>query len=342
MCAGGLTGHPAEAQPDRIPYPPTEMNRHRVLDLILESSIPLPGVPRAGEEPPECRFALLPELPLAPPDRWTSERRAPDGSVWLLLGRSGSLHWLRVPGIADFMVTADGREISGAAPAGTPPETIHHLLLDQVIPLVLTLRNRWIFHASAVATGQGAVAFFGETGFGKSTIAASFCTRGHPLITDDCLLVKESAGAFAVQPSYPGLRLRADSSAVLFGPARKTSPVAHYTSKRRLDLAQMDVEYAEAPVPLRAAFLLARSSRGAGDPVVRMTPIPPSTALIELVRHSYRLDIADRTRLADELDLLGRLLRVVPLQRLSYPSDYAALPAVEEAILRQLRSRAEA
>jgi len=39
--------------------------------------------------------------------------------------------------------------------------------------------------------GYRRIAFLGETGQGKSTIAASLGRQGFPVVTDDCLVVEE-------------------------------------------------------------------------------------------------------------------------------------------------------
>ena len=62
--------------------------------------------------------------------------------------------------------------------------------LGPVLGLVFHQKNYKIFHASAVALPQGAVAFLGKKGHGKSTLAAAFALQGNPLITDDVLVLK--------------------------------------------------------------------------------------------------------------------------------------------------------
>ncbi|HKS96499.1 MAG TPA: hypothetical protein VJV74_10250, partial [Terriglobia bacterium] len=115
-----------------------------------------------------------------------------------------------------------------------PLDTVRHLFLDQVFPLLLSKRGRLVLHASAVLIPGGAIAFLGETGQGKSTLASSFSQRGFPFLTDDCLLLEEKGGQLVGIPSYPGLRLWPKTVAALFAEEPPVSRVAHYTTKKRL------------------------------------------------------------------------------------------------------------
>src|SRR5207253_1964784 len=139
------------------------------------------------------------------------------------------------PELADFRIDAAGRTIRCHPVPGTPLETIRHLFLDQVIPLVLSKRGKLVVHASATLFSEGASAFIGMAGAGKSTLAASLADRGFPLLTDDCLLLEEKGHEFSVIPSYPGVRLWDEASSALFGQVPFSGPVAHYTQKKRLD-----------------------------------------------------------------------------------------------------------
>jgi hypothetical protein len=60
-------------------------------------------------------------------------------------------------------------------------------------------------------------------------------------------------------------------------------------------------------------------------------------AFIALVRLAFRLDPYDRVHLANEMDRLARLSRLVPVRLLSVPRRLANLSSVQEAVLRDVR-----
>ena len=63
-------------------------------------------------------------------------------------------------------------------------------------------------------------------------------------------------------------------------------------------------------------------------------PLRPAEALIELVKHSFLLDIEARDMLARHFDDLTRLAELPIYFRLDYPRRYKALAAVREAVIR--------
>ena len=65
-------------------------------------------------------------------------------------------HVLRFRRFAEFVVVDGGRSIRWRAPPATRPETVRHLLLDQVLPAVAFEHSLIGLHASAVVIeGQG-------------------------------------------------------------------------------------------------------------------------------------------------------------------------------------------
>ena len=207
---------------------------------------------------------------------------------------------------------------------------MRHLLLDQVIPLVLSRRERMVLHASAVLTGQGAVAFAGKTGQGKSTLAASLAREGCSLVSDDCLVLRTDHGVWTALPSYPGVRLWPSTAGEVLREGTATAEVAHYTLKRRVSDTDV-LPYASGPAPLRRLFFLGDD---AGE--VSFERLPPGRAFMALVEFAYNLDIQDTAFLRRQFDTVGRLTADVPAYAIHYPREFSALPAVREAILRHL------
>ena len=171
--------------------------------------------------PVGCGFdAMREQAPLdgAPCHEWTM----PDGQLCFTIHRCHRGFILPFPEPTDFEMTADGLTARCAPVPGTPPPLYEHLYLNQVKPLMLSYQGRLVFHASAVVTRSGAIAFLGASGRGKSTLAAAFAAAGGTLLTDDGLLLDETGGAFRVVPGHASIRLRGDSRRELLrgGPER--------------------------------------------------------------------------------------------------------------------------
>ena len=275
-------------------------------------------------------YTEQPARPLAPvPGVAFHQWAFPDGTLWTQFFRQGTGYLLRFPDLADFEVSADGASVQGFPAPGVTSATVEHLYLNQVLPLALSRQGKLVLHGSAVdIAGQG-VAFLGESGRGKSTLAASFATEGTRFLTDDGLLLEWVGSRCMIIPSHPSIRLWEDSQDALVNASAEMAPAVSFTSKARF-LAGPGIAFCDESRPLHRVFFL-----GEGDAQApTIEPLRPAEALIELVKHSFLLDIEARDMLMRHFDDLTRLAELPIYFRLDYPRDYDALPAVREAIIR--------
>jgi hypothetical protein len=305
------------------------MHVYRLCDFALESNIPFNELPAAGPEQREFSFRLdLPSRAQRREPAWVARTRLANGRVWLAVGVDAASYVLRFPGLAEFRISSDTREIRAFRHRPMPLATLRHLLLDHVLPLALSRRARLVLHAGAVATPQGAIAFLGRTGMGKSTLSASLARAGFPLIADDFLLLREDENGPLAVPSYPGLRLWSDSAAEMFGHDAKAVPVAHYTHKRRCGVGRA-VPFATDATRLSCVYVLAS---GRDVEHTRLTAMAPREAFVELARQTYRLDASDKELLSRQFTMHASVVRHVVFRRLEYPRRFAALHDVHQAI----------
>ncbi|MDH5352385.1 MAG: hypothetical protein OEX78_16380 [Betaproteobacteria bacterium] len=258
----------------------------------------------------------------------------PDSTPWTEFHRSGRNYLLRFPELADFEVARDGRTVRAWPAPGVTEETVRHLYLNQVLPLAQSRQGKIVFHASAVEVGGAALAFAGESGRGKSTLAASFAVSGARFLTDDGLLLEPRGAEWLVRPSHPSIRLWEDSQEALIVAGTPTAPPVSYTSKARF-LAGERVRFCSEPRRLHRMYFLGAGAAGAP----RIAPLRPAEALIELVGHSFLLDIEEREQLAAHFDELSRLAAAPIYFRLDFPRRYAELAGVRAAI--EAHARAE-
>jgi hypothetical protein len=260
----------------------------------------------------------------------------PDGTLWSLFFRRATGYLLRFPDFADFSISSDGHEVTAYPVPGVSKQTVDHLYLNQVLPLALGRQGKLVFHASAVVIGDGAVAFMGESGKGKSTLAASFATRGFRFLTDDGLMLEANGSGYQVMPSHPSIRLWQDSEAALIAPDTPTAPALEFTSKSRF-LAGESIPFCDTPRPLRRVYFLGDGSA----PAITFQRMKPAEALIELVKHSFLVDIEKRELLAAHFDQLSRLAGLPIYFRLDYPRRYEDLAAMRQAIIEHATQESE-
>lgn len=273
------------------------------------------------------------------------------GAKWLRVTRTASDYYLSFPGYVDVLVSRDAKRVLFHRGLGIPWPTIEHLLVDHVIPLVLSLSGESVVHCSAVASRGGALVFTGKTGQGKSTLAAALALRGCLLLSDDSLLLRRAGREIMAFPSYPSLRLWPQDAQHFEQLGAEVSDVAHYTSKKRLRMDARRGAFAEKPVKTTALYILANAAaapdplpqscpRPDGDTAIRIGKLSAREAFMELVQNSIQMDRVDRVSLKAQSEKLAVLANAIPAFRLSYPHDHALLPKVVDAVLEHAASLA--
>jgi len=267
------------------------------------------------------------KLHQAPFHEWTF----PDETIWTLFYRLDNGYLLRFPDLADFEVSRDGRTAAAWPVPGVSRGTVEHLHLNQVVPLALSRQGRLVLHASAVEINGIGVAFIGESGRGKSTLATSFATSGARFLTDDGLQLDWLDGQCWITPSHPSVRLWEDSQEALIHHAVNLGPALDFTPKVRL-LAGDKLVFCDSVQPLRRVYFLGEGVA----PSLTIETVRPAKALMELVKNSFLLDIKERELLAWHFDEMVRLAELPIYYRLDYPRSYEDLPHVREAIVRHV------
>ena len=319
------------------------MFRYRVYGLTIESDTCFPELSRL-EKPTdrmatEVRVRLDARRRSTPPfSKILQTTTLPDGTPWLTTAKVEDGYLLRYIGMADFTLDSAGSVLTCCrVERGVSADTVRHLVLDQVFPMVLNRRGREALHATAIVTPKGVCAFSGPAGSGKSTLAASFFLAGFGALGDDCLALEEQNGSIRVLPGYPGMRLWQDAIAALSAEPGVTTPVANYTSKRRALESLSAKNFPREPIRLHRIYRVGRPKDGEPEissPVIE--PLGPRDAFIELVSSSFPLDLFDPEMLTRHFRLMEKVAATVPVRRLKVPNDLSALGAVRKAVLADL------
>lgn len=190
--------------------PPTDTapapRAYQVAGQTLVSSQPVADLaPFALPHAPE----LLPPHPVPawPRPRRSNESGAVFADVGLLGGAlrrvtcqtTADAIWLSGEDGGVVVVGNRGRLIEEIPASSSPSPTPPHPLLSSALVLALALQGTFCLHASAVIVEQQAIAFLGESGRGKSTLAA-YLSPTWPRLVDDVLPVTASAWCW---PHFP-------------------------------------------------------------------------------------------------------------------------------------------
>lgn len=240
--------------------------------------------------------------------------------------------YLRWPDRFEFLISPDGRQIAGRALTAGTPEGFHTHLLGQALSFALIRHGLDPLHATVVTVGGRGAAFLGHSGYGKSSLAASFLGAGHRLLTDDLLVLTDDRGTLSAHPGPPRLKLYPSSARRLLPNARGTR-MMRSTPKLLFRLSAPHV--AAGPASLGAMYVIVPP----GDrPAARVTirRLTGRQACLALIRNTFNASVLTPERLAQQFALSARLAATVPVKAIAYPRSFRALPSVRDAILEDL------
>ena len=228
-----------------------------------------------------------------------------DGEEWLRFADVPGGFLLTFPEHGAFEVSADASRVVVRPLPGTPPETTRHLLLNQILPLVISRRGRLVFHASAVSYDDRVSAFIGRSGAGKSTLAVACAHAGAAIVSDDCLVVYPDAGRWMAVPCHAGVRLWPRALSLLGRGVSSGEAAAHYSDKRRLGAGDEGLVFESRHLPLigiqHLQWAPARTLRG-------------RDAVMALASEVFRLDWRDAAESRRHFDVLAAIARDIPVE----------------------------
>jgi len=304
--------------------------RYGVYGISLRSQVPfsLPGPEDSGFPEIEIRIGsssffskMLQGVPLRPdPAAWYQHAQLQDGSSYVRWGE-----------LFEFLVSADGRRITCSWLDAASKESFQVYALGQALSFALIKRGLEPLHATSVAINGRAVAFLGDSGLGKSSLAASFLGAGYQLLTDDLLLLRENGDGFYGYPGPPRIKLFPRVAREFLKANLGGVPMNNLTTKLVIPLSEDQV--CRAATPLKAICVLTSARKVSGKRLVSLAPLPPREAFVELLRGTFNCLLTDPERLQRQFAAATQLVAKVPVFRLSYPRVLSRLPEVREVVL---------
>lgn len=310
------------------------LHAYRLYGLWLRSQWPLPY--------PEGTEAGLTEIELSKGSSFLFSEAAretmipADAKAWFHHARlqDGSTY-LRWSGLFEFLISADGRRIAGRPFNGVTEEAFHAYLISQVLSFAMVKQGIEPLHATVVVVNGQAVAFLGDCGYGKSSLGAAFLQVGHPLLTDDVLVVEERGHGFGAYPGPPRIKLFPEVAKTFLGDRVRGTPMHPQTPK--LVILLDPFLSSQAVVPLKSIYVLRRSIPGSQSMKITIRTLSQQRAFLELLRNTFNTVISEGERLKRQFKMATVVASKVPIKSLSYPRILGLLPSVREAILSDLR-----
>jgi hypothetical protein len=206
-------------------------------------------------------------------------------------------------------------------------EVFFTYFLGQVLSYCLLARGIEPLHATAIAVGEKAFALLGDSGFGKSTLAATFLQRGCALLTDDVLALEFREGKVWAWPGIARIKLNPDSAdAAFFG--RRSISMNSFTTKMIFPLDSS--QHRSHALPLSTLYVLPNNR---SKSQIGLRRLSGRSSFLPIIQNTFNNTVLHPDRLKQQFAFAGRLSALISVKRLSYPRDLQLLPAVADAIL---------
>jgi hypothetical protein len=321
ICPKGLHGLTTDARSICGVSDGARVEVYECSGLRLASSLPL-SAPKSVDDDPATADAqiVIGEERGFPSERPSDEVIAEfveDDFPYYTFCRVGDGIVGRMGSVGDFEISGDLSKVVCHPYVGG-----RHHLLPVIIPgaiaaFLMNMAGQFVLHGSAVDIDGRALAFVGQSGQGKSTMAALFCAAGAALVTDDVLplvFTTDSEGRGSVDCLKAGteIRLREGSTSLIerftdevevrdtVDLRRAVSPLT--TGRDRIPLGAIIVPHPDHHHPEVAARLLK-----AGE------------ANFLLGRHQRIQGWRDAEQLRRQFEDAGRVAGAVPVFDVSVP-----------------------
>jgi hypothetical protein len=266
------------------------------------SEIPLTGVPTLANEPEHLDIVIQVEC---------GRSSIANSSGGFVFQHTPDRSLIKIEDIADFEIR-DGRHIRVWPAAEATQKDIEIFLFGPAWATLCHQRGMLPLHASAIVTGAGITAFAGDSGAGKSTMAALLNSGGYELISDDILPV--SFDHDSIPGAWPYLRrLKLHRDAIAELALTPTEVVSEHRDKHRYFVHPKHTGVAKWR-RLERLYVLGKEVTDSGVPIEQITG---ADAVGALINQTYHFNFIRGTqRFGEHLAFCTRLASKIPIYRL--------------------------
>jgi hypothetical protein len=211
--------------------------------------------------------------------------------------------------VGTFLIQ-NGNQITIEQCAAVDERLLRWCLIGSVFGVLLRQRGLLLLHASALVLKDCAVAFLGEHGRGKSTLAAALHGQGCGVLADDLTAIQFSREGAVVLPSFPRLKLWPDAAIALGQNVKRLPRLYSQIEKRALRVVNT---FPRTSHPLICIYVLAEGQD------YKVEPLSPHEALIELIRHAYGVQLLRAEEASKHFLQCGKLAQRISVRRLRIP-----------------------
>jgi hypothetical protein len=296
---------------------------HKAFGYSITSEIPLQELPRLANEKDSTIDIEIQMEELS--HKWLSITRNNNG---FLIKENMVMY--KFEDVAIFLIQ-EGRKISVSPLKEYDEDVARLIILGTCMGIILMQRKVLPLHGSSIIVNEKAYAIIGDSGVGKSTLAAAFLKEGFKLLTDDVIAVSvTNENIPIITPSYPHQKLWEDSLHNFGLDKNKYNSIYGRETKFSVPVA---AQYSPRKIPLGGIFELVKTD----NRDIKLDKINGVNGLHTLYSNTYRNFIIPKLGLMDwHFNQSAIILNEVNMYRLSRPTSKFNAPQLVSKILKTI------
>ena len=232
-----------------------------------------------------------------------------------------------VDNVGTFVVR-EGKEILVVPIFNVDLSFLRTIIMGPIICILLRQRGFLVLHASSFAANGEAVAFMGDSGWGKSTLVELFHSKGYKILTDDVMIIENHQSRSLVMPGFAQIKLWPDAAAASGHNYNSLSTVHSQTIKLRHSI---DRGFANRPLPLKKIYLLSFGNNN------QVLTLKPQEAFAHLVKHTRAINLLNEPQfISSHFHQCSSLIENVSICRLQRKHSLAEISKVIDLIEKDL------
>lgn len=222
----------------------------------------------------------------------------------------------------------EGKKITVDPVADVPMQNIRVYLQGIVMVALLYQKSIIPLHACGVVHNDQCFVFAGESGIGKSTLAAAFLKRGFRVVCDDlCIIRKNKEGEYCVYPGYPNIKLWKNSLEKLTISSENLNHVYAREEKFYFPLKEV---WDPTPVKIGGINFLRRTEKD----TITIQPLDTLVKLSVFASNLFRPYIIGMLDLNQQLfEFSTRLIQQVPMYAIERPENKFMLDELVDTLI---------
>jgi len=238
---------------------------------------------------------------------------------------------LKVDNIAKYRVQ-NGNSIIIEKEINASNDEVRLFMYGSAFAALFHQRGMMPLHASTVFNSDGAYAFAGNSGAGKSSISFSLIETGNfKLVSDDITIINYKNDNITVQPGMPHIKLWAD---VLEHTKKDISKLKNIRSEIQKYRYPVEDNFSSNPVQLKALFFLSSQHQ----PEIKINQVTGTEKFNLLQNNIFRSQFITGKLMQEKyFKLTAAVLQKIPVFRVIRPKQGFGIEILRDKVLNSLK-----